>query len=218
MGFRINLPKSRIWVTSDCHLNHDKPFIWGARGYKSCTEHKASWFDTVNAKVGKDDALIILGDYALNTTEEECIQFLNDIKCDSVYMIWGNHNNPLERLYKQWLHKAYPMLPPEAEMYPFWQANICFLGHYAELKVDSSKYILFHYPIAVWNHMSHDVPMLCGHSHGSFEDSRIEASKGKILDCGWDLHKSPINLEEIDYIMANKGQKYVDHHTPRVKE
>ena len=34
----VYTPDSRVWVISDLHLGHDKPFVWEARGFDSVEE------------------------------------------------------------------------------------------------------------------------------------------------------------------------------------
>ena len=34
----VYTPESQVWITSDLHLGHDKPFIWEARGFDSVQE------------------------------------------------------------------------------------------------------------------------------------------------------------------------------------
>ena len=60
---------SKIWLTSDLHLGHDREFIWGPRGFKSVWENDAAiiknWNDMVDAK----DEVYLLGDVMLGNNE-----------------------------------------------------------------------------------------------------------------------------------------------------
>ena len=40
-----------IWFTSDLHFNHDKDFIWGARGYSSVNEMNRIQIEKFNSVV-----------------------------------------------------------------------------------------------------------------------------------------------------------------------
>ena len=39
-----------IWITSDLHLQHDKPFIYEARGFSSIQEHDEAIIKNWNKK------------------------------------------------------------------------------------------------------------------------------------------------------------------------
>jgi hypothetical protein len=58
--------------------------------------------------------------------------------------------------------------------------------------------------------MSYGAAHLCGHSHGSYQLSRPEDKTHKILDCGWDIHRKPLTMKEIEDIIDSKhiGNKH----------
>lgn len=212
----------KIYVSSDFHLNHDPKSwanpIWQMRGYGSAKEMTDDIIDTTNIVVRPNDILIFLGDWCLNTTVEQFEALLARFNCQNIYALWGNHNNPHEKKVYQTLvrgeatgqHGPFPI-----EIYPFKYKNMTFLGHYVEAVLNGQYTVLCHYPMSVFNEMSHGAWMLCGHSHYGFPPSTAEASQGKILDCGWDGHKKPLSLAEIATIMNTKQFVAVDrHHVP----
>lgn len=83
---------SKIWLTSDLHLGHDREFIWGPRGFKSVWENDAAiiknWNDMVDAK----DDVYLLGDVMLGNNEAG-IKKLKNLKGD-IHIIRGNHDTP----------------------------------------------------------------------------------------------------------------------------
>ena len=54
-----------IYVTSDLHLNHDKEFIYAARGYSSVGEMNKDLIAKFNNTVTDEDEVYILGDLCL---------------------------------------------------------------------------------------------------------------------------------------------------------
>lgn len=32
---------SKVWITSDLHIGHNREFVYGYRGFASCEEHDA---------------------------------------------------------------------------------------------------------------------------------------------------------------------------------
>jgi hypothetical protein len=59
--------------------------------------------------------------------------------------------------------------------------------------------------------MSEGSMHLCGHSHGSNNISLPENKTHKILDCGWDIHRKPLTMQEIEGIMLTKGINTLHH-------
>ena len=87
----------QVYFTSDWHLGHQKNFIWEARGYSSYEEHTNSIIDITNSIVHPTDILFMLGDFCLNTPIEKFHEYIARINCGSLWMLWGNHNNPHEK-------------------------------------------------------------------------------------------------------------------------
>lgn len=217
----INLKEtedSKIYVTSDPHLGHQRDFVWKVRGYNSSDEHTNDWFNKTNAIVQPNDILICLGDFCLNTPFSKFNEYLSRINCQNLYCLWGNHNNPHEKsVYNVGMGNNFVRGLPVMN-YPFEYRNMVYLPHYVEAALNGQFAILCHYPISVWNEMQKGAWMLCGHSHYGFEQSRAESLTGKILDVGWDGHKAPWSLKEIAAVMAKKGFNKVDHHGPGMGE
>jgi calcineurin-like phosphoesterase family protein len=209
-------PDQKVYVSSDFHLNHDPKWpvpIWESRGFKSAKEMTDGIIDTTNSIVRPNDILLFLGDWCLNTTIEAFEETLARFKCQNIYALWGNHNNPHEK-------KVYAHLMRErnvnGELYPFRYKNMVYYGHYLEAVLNGHYTVLCHYPIYVWNEMAHGAWMLCGHSHNGCEFSQSTNVEGKILDVGWDGHGKPWSLDEIAAVMKTKHFKAVDHHHPEI--
>jgi len=94
---------NQIYLGSDFHYNHQRDFLWKPRGFKSYQEHD-SFIKSECEKLQKDDLLIFLGDYSLNTTDEQTHKLLTSTKADIIY-IFGNHEGYHSRFYRNSLTK-----------------------------------------------------------------------------------------------------------------
>lgn len=212
--------QQKVFFTSDTHWHHDQDFVWASRGYLSAQEFTDDSIAIVNEIVRPNDILFHLGDITLNCSEQAFEETLARVKCQNIYMVWGNHNNPANKIYQRevkfWLHEPVESVGtdyfPEVEVYPFTYKNLTFLGNYAEIQVDGYFFVLCHYPIFVFNYMGKGAMHLCGHSHYNLALSRSEDLTSKILDVGWDGHARPLSLNEVIEIMDKKSSQRVDQH------
>lgn len=221
-----------VYFTSDTHYNHNPKWnipLWESRGHKNVSEMNEYIIEQINATVKPNDILFHLGDITLNCADEQFVEFIDKIKCQNIYLLWGNHNNPCQKIYeteiRKWLYSTetnnitnantgttYNISDVTPEIYPFRYKNLIFAGNYLEVIVDGKYCILSHYPISSWNH-SNGSYMLHGHCHGSFKQSLpTEKEFGKILDVGWDVFSKPITFKEVDAVMNLKKIISVDHH------
>ena len=212
----------KVYWVSDTHLNHDRDFVYEVRGFKSSQEHTDFIIDKINEIVRPNDILIHGGDFCLNTEESGCNELLARIQCQNIYLLWGNHPNPLRKIYerevaKQFYTKGYTSqvlnvqtnqyeaggameLPvTNAEIYPFRYKNIIFIGDYAEVIVDGRYFVLSHYPLHSWNKMKNGTIHLFGHLH-----CNNSPDEGRRMDIGWDKNQRPYSTEEIWDIMSKK--------------
>ena len=89
-----------IYVTSDLHFGHAKPFIYEPRGFPNINDHDEEIIKRWNELVQLEDEVYILGDLMLKDNEHglECLKQLNGKK----YFIIGNHDtNTRINLYKE---------------------------------------------------------------------------------------------------------------------
>lgn len=206
---KFNNPNINHWVTSDLHLNHNKDFIYSKRGFASVEEHNETIINKINSQVKENDILFSLGDFCLNTTEEQLENILSRIVCKNVYMLWGNHSNPLKKIFYREISKMYNA---EIDVYPFRYKNVIFLGYHLDVIIQGRYVVLNHFPVEVWDNMKDGAYMLCGHSHYSFPRTQKTSTDGLTLDCGWEGHGNIYNFNEIIEIMKTKQIRGVDHH------
>lgn len=94
-----------IYFASDFHYNHQRDFLWKPRGFSSFQEHD-KFIENECSKLTKNDLLIYLGDYSLNTTDENTSSLLHKTKAKMFY-IFGNHEGYHSRFYRESLHAFY---------------------------------------------------------------------------------------------------------------
>jgi calcineurin-like phosphoesterase family protein len=206
-------PNQRNFVVSDTHFNHNRDFIYGARGFDNVQAHNKGLIEKINELVGPNDNLFHLGDFCLNSVEVDFENFLSQIKCQNIYFLWGNHNNPLEKIYRRAVRSDFGFAPDSmTEVYPFRYKNMIFCGSYLEVIIDGKFCVMCHYPIKEFNHMKHGSYMLCGHSHGGNPMTNKTSKEGLYLDCGWEDHRKPLLFSEIVAIMDKKERVSIGHH------
>lgn len=206
--------KQKVFFTSDWHLNHKQEFVWKSRGYTSIQDHNNSILQITNEIVKENDILFNLGDFTLNCSIEDFELFISRIRCQNVYMLWGNHpNKHYKEIYipciKSYLGALYN---DGMELYPIRYKNIIYISHYAEIIVNGQYIILSHYPLYSWNHMKGGSFHLHGHEHSAVDNHLPEGSNGKILDLSWDYFKHPLSFSEINDIMKTKNIISIGHH------
>lgn len=206
---KFNNPNINHWVCSDLHLNHNKEFLYVKRGFNNIEEHNETVLNNINTLVKPDDILFSLGDFCLTTPEDKFEELISRINCKNIYLIWGNHPNPIKKIYYREIEKQYG---PDIDVYPYRYKNIVFVGYHLECIIQGKYVVLNHFPIEVWENMKDGAYMLCGHSHYSLGRTRKESTDGLTLDCGWEGHNSIYNFNEIVDIMKTKQIRAIDHH------
>lgn len=209
LSFRTD--RGRILFTSDLHLGHNKPFIIDPRGYATIDEAVTHTRKTIYDELTADDVLFNLGDAVVGAGEQS-MSYANEIAnlpCRHQYFIWGNHNAGMQQLYDAEIARM-GLAADDVELYPLTLPNgkFTFLGHYAEIFVDSHPIVLAHYPIASWNHMSKGAYMLHGHCHRKLKEDKTLHR----LDIGWDWKKKIVNWTEVQAELSPRKVVPVDHH------
>jgi calcineurin-like phosphoesterase family protein len=84
-----------IYLTSDLHFNHNREFIWKARGFTSVQEMNEEIIKRYNALVRPDDDVYILGDSSLGGGDEQILatnKALIEQLNGKLHIIRGNHD------------------------------------------------------------------------------------------------------------------------------
>lgn len=98
------MSEPKIWVTSDWHFNHDREFIWKARGFSSVQEMNEEIVKRHNSVVAPNDVVYVLGDCCLGGGEKailEANKALIESLNGEIHIIRGNHcTTPRIAMYK----------------------------------------------------------------------------------------------------------------------
>lgn len=143
--------------------------------------------DNINARVGPDDLLWCLGDWAWGFGDaypRNARWFRDQIRCRTINLIWGNHD---QRLIRDLFHEAHTQV---------------------ELMIDGVPMTLNHYPMLTWNgqhHASVAKPNihLYGHVHAIYERDASSVplkhpDAWPALDVGFDGHDYQVwSLSEV---------------------
>lgn len=226
---KFNTRNQNIFFVSDFHAYHDPKWpipLWELRGYESMEEMNEDIIEKVNARVGENDILWNLGDGFLNANEEMVNAFLDRINCQNIYYLFGNHENPLYRIYKREVQRfikeemVASSLPVngnwDVEIYPLRYKNVVFYGNYQEISVNKKHVILSHFAFRIFRGNQHNFYALSGHSHNSDVTRRADHPNGLTLDVGWDGKNDVYSWDEICEIMSHKTREILDHHTDGV--
>ena len=169
---------------SDTHFSHNNIIKYENRPFTSVEEMNETMINNWNSKVKYNDEVYILGDFIFDNKENalDIIDKLNGRK----YMIRGNHDRILK--YEEVANKFE------------------WIKDYFVLKYNKMKFVLFHYPIQVWDCQHHGSIHLYGHVHSNIGDHRMEYDIPNSYNVGVDVNKfTPISIDEIlNKIKLNK--------------
>ena len=184
---------SKIWLTSDLHLGHDKDFIWGPRGFDSVEEHDRTIIKNWNELISWDDEVWVLGDLMLGNNEAG-IRKLNQL-AGNIRIIYGNHDSATR-----------------IQMYANIRPTILGMGLAYIYKYNGYHFYMSHYPTLCTNYndgkeLKRKMINLCGHSH--YQDRFKDMDKGVIYHCELDAHvNTPVLLDDIiEDLKKYKGVK-----------
>jgi calcineurin-like phosphoesterase family protein len=165
-----------IWITSDLHFGHDKPFIWEDRGYSSVEEMNKEQLRKFNEKVQPEDDVYICGDLMLGgDVGKSWITQLNG----KIHIVLGNHDtNSRAEWYRE--------LPQVVE-----------IVYATMIKANGRHWFLSHYPTMTANFgtLNGQPVNLAGHTHSPDKWENINTGTYNIAV---DAHNGyPVNIEDI---------------------
>lgn len=165
-----------IFVASDWHLNHNKPFIYKARGFKNVQEHNEEIIKRHNSIVLPDDIVYVLGDCSLGTNIEENIEYIKSMN-GKKYLAIGNHDS-------------------DAKIKAYKEANLFEDIQFAyRIRFKKYEYLMTHYPTLVSNG---EDPKPVWNIHGHDHDFTIFHDYGHNYDVCMEAHNCyPISLDQI---------------------
>lgn len=161
-----------IYFTADTHFGHGNIIKYENRPFADIEEMNTHMIKNWNEKVEPDDDIYILGDliFGKGQNANDILNQLNGKK----YLVKGNHDSFLRDK-------------------KFDRDLLVWVKDYYVLKYNNRKFVLFHYPIQVWDCRHYDSIHLYGHVH-SKTINKIPNS----YNVGVDVNNfTPISIEEI---------------------
>lgn len=185
-----------IWLTSDWHFNHDREFIWKARGFSSVQEMNEAIIQHHNALVRPDDDVYVLGDSSLGggdaqilATNKALIERLNG----RLHIIRGNHDTDRRvAMYESCKNVVGPILYADMLHYKGYHF---YLSHFPTLTSNLEKESLKQCTCNLFGHTHQttnfhlDMPFMyhVGVDSHNCEpvllDNIIEEMKMKVIEC-----------------------------------
>lgn len=167
-----------IYFTSDLHFYHENIISHSNRPFSNSEEMNQILIENWNEKIKANDEIYILGDVTMlgAAYATEALEQLKGRK----YLIKGNHD--------LFVNKQ-----------AFDRSIFEWVKDYHELNYQKEQFVLFHYPIASWNHIHRGSIHLHGHQHNSKEYNQENLEKGlRRYDVGVDANNmAPVSIEEI---------------------
>ena len=170
-----------IWFTADTHFNHSNIIKYCKRPFLDKEQMDKSLINNINKKVKYNDTLYHLGDFAFAKNEYEINNYVNQLICNNIIIILGNHDKS-----KHMKNKKFKQILP------------IFHG-----KINNQQITLCHYAMRVWNKSHHGAWHLYGHSHGFL----IEDINLLSMDVGVDTNNYfPFHFDEISKILKSRKE------------
>jgi calcineurin-like phosphoesterase family protein len=177
-----------IYLTSDLHLNHNKPFIYEKRGFKTIKEMNEAILTRWNDIVSEDDIVYNLGDVFLGEDIEDSLNIIKQLK-GKIYYAYGNHCTD-KRI------AALKTLPNTMDVQ---------MGY--RKKAGKKEVILTHYPTLTANVPPDRVWSFHGHTH---QNTNFVDSLPLCYHVGVDSHNcTPIAWEDAIKEMREKQNEII---------
>lgn len=177
-----------IWFTSDTHFGCDKLVKNSRPEFKDIDEHDDHLLAQLNHRVGRDDTLVIIGDFC----KEKPGRYRPRIRCKNIFFILGNHDK-------------------EAKIRAVFGGNV---WQQRIVKCEKGHVFCSHYPTAYWDRSHWGVYHAYGHLH--FNNEREAAmDRGlpgrRSMDVGVDAAKLLLGdyrpFSEVEFFCYLSGQQ-----------
>jgi len=167
------------YFTADTHFGHEKIITYCNRPFQSIQEMDETIIYNINSIVKKEDALYVLGDFALNSPD----YYAKRLNVYEINFIPGSHNEKLPH-YLNIDCETRLNLPSLYEFYPEGLKD-----EYGNKRL----IVLCHYSMRSWNKSHYASYHLFGHHHGNL------SPYGLSFDCGVDTNNFfPYSLDDVE--------------------
>lgn len=171
---------NKTYIIGDPHFGHEGIIRHCNRPFQSVEEMDQELKDNWNNIVGKEDKVIVVGDFCFKKTPwqiEELVHSLNGHKL----LVYGNHDKQLRN----------------GKSLGFFHKVDYLEEHIIDSTGNIRKLVIFHYPILNWNGKYHGSWHAFGHSHGNSSELMHKLAPGT-WDVGVDVNNfTPILLEDL---------------------
>lgn len=162
------------WYTADTHFGHENVMKFCDRPFASVEEMDATLLTNLTDRVGQEDDLWIIGDFAYGPKSEDAgylLSIFEQLPGARKHLIVGNHDR------EPTLKLPWDTIAPLVELRdgPLKQANT-----------------LCHYPMITWNHARRSALQLFGHVHNNWLGSRNSINLGVDV---WDF--APVQYSDV---------------------
>jgi calcineurin-like phosphoesterase family protein len=185
------LPKDRLFFTSDTHFGHKNIIKYTDRPFNNVKEMDEILINRWNEKVGENDLVFHLGDFALGK-EADCQRILERLNGHKV-LIKGNHEKCV-------MSKSYNRELFDGGIYELLEIKI----NDEEVSNEFQDITLCHYTMKTWNKSHRGSWQLFGHVHGALDnDPSLSPNQ---IDVGVDSHNFyPISYQEVKEIITKNN-------------
>lgn len=132
-----------IYFTADIHFGCAKLVEHSRPMFDSCEEHDELLMDALNRTVGRDDRLVIIGDFC----KEKPGRYRPKIRCKNIMFVLGNHDK-------------------ESKIRAVFGGNV---RHQYMAKCGERRVWCCHYPTMFWDRSHYGVYHAYGHIHNCYE-------------------------------------------------
>lgn len=171
----LSIAAERLFFTSDPHFWHHRAAQM--RGFDSPEVMNQALIKNWNAKVTRDDHVVITGDlsFAGSAKTVEVLEQLNG----HLHLVLGNHDKALSGVVLSMFDSVHSLVTVKATL-PDDQVQ---------------RIVCCHFPMLSWDMQHYGAWHVHGHSHGS---ARYPAPRGKIIDVGVDPQNlAPVSFAEL---------------------
>jgi calcineurin-like phosphoesterase family protein len=209
---------TKIFVASDTHFGHRNIIKYCSRPFSTVGAMNETLVRTWNARVGPDDTVYFLGDFAMGpgVTDEVIVAMLHRLN-GTMKVVEGNHDQP---------SRKYGVSGLAALASRF--RNMEILSQLFELHHEGKTFVMGHYPMEDWDGKFRGSIHLHGHTHSRllprgaalaesqaktlrrYPNQRITESHLAIInnryDIGVDTYGGPVELTgDLRFILSPGG-------------
>lgn len=188
---------TKTFVTSDAHFGHVNIIRYCNRPFASVTQMNDAMIERWNKRVGLDDRIYFLGDFAMGPKVDPVFiaSVLLQLNGQKI-IILGNHDQP---------SKYGPGLRAVVADYRIEDTEIMDAQIHVA-RIDGKNFVMCHFPIAEWEGRHHGSIHLHGHVHTEYSPDAFNAQGVDRRDIGVDMYGGPVEITgDLRYLNDPKG-------------